>query len=189
MAKKNYGKEFERQVYKNFSEMDKVSIDRIPDQVTRYKGSTNICDFIIYYFRGYNFWAKLLYLECKSTHGASFSIYSEPKPDKKGELHGFYGNIRDNQWEGLSKKSNIPGVRAGVIIWFVDKDVTLYVPIQILQKLREDGAKSIRYDDDTSMYVHLNEINATVPIKAIRIDGKKKRTLFDYDFSKFLEKI
>lgn len=178
--KKNYGKEFERQVYKNLSEVEGVSIDRIPDQVTKYKGSSsNICDFIAYKY------PKLLYLECKSTHGASLSIYSEPKPDKKGELHGFYGNIRDNQWEGLLKKSELIGVRAGVIIWFVDKDVTMYVPIEVLKRLRDEGYKSIKYtDNDLIVYSDNQTLRIVAPIK-----GKKKRTMFEYDFTDFFSNI
>ena len=182
---KSYGKEFERQVFKDFSRVNGVSIDRIPDQVTRYKNSSsNICDFIIFKYDQFSY-SRLIYLECKSTHGASLPIYSEPKADKKGELHGFYGNIRDNQWEGLVTKSKIPGVRAGVLIWFIDKDVTMYVPIEVLQKLREDGHKSIRFDDNTKAFVHLNNANVSKHITAIRIDGKKKRTMFEYDFSQF----
>ena len=168
MAKKNYGKEFERQVYKNFAECPGISIDRIPDQVTRYKGSSqNTCDFIIYQY------PTLLYLECKTIHGASLSIYSEPKPDKKGELHGFYGKIRDNQWEGLLEKSKINGVKAGVLIWFVDKDVTLYVPIEELAAYRDLGNKSIRFD-----YWNISR-------DAIMVPGKKKRIMFEYNFTEF----
>ena len=174
---KSYGKEFERQVYSDFSKVPGISIDRIPDQVTKYKGSSqNICDFIAYKK------PTLLYLECKSTHGASLSIYSEPKPDKKGELHGFYGNIRDNQWEGLLEKSKIPGVRAGVIIWFVDKDVTLYVPIEILNFMREQGYKSINFKIEPFI---LATEHGHRPM--IAIPGKKKRTMFEYDFTNFFD--
>ena len=174
---KNYGKQFERQVYKNFSEVPGVSVDRIPDQVTRYKGSSsNICDFIVYEM------PILLYLECKTTHGASLSISSNPKPDKNGVLHGFYGNIRDNQWNGMLDKCDIPGVRAGVMIWFVDKDVTMYVPIEVLQEMYAKGIKSINYNyDEWDCDTFCRHI--------ITIEGKKKRTMFEYDFSDFFRKI
>ena len=178
-SKKNYGKEFERQVFKNFSEIESVSIDRIPDQVTRYRGSSsNICDFLVYCE------PKLLYLECKSTHGASLSIYSNPKMGKDGKLHGFYGDIRDSQWEGLLKKSEIKGVRAGVIIWFVDKDVTFYVPIEILSYMRMQGQKSINFE--TEPYTLVTE-HGERPMVAI--PGTKKRTLFEYDFSNLFNRI
>jgi len=185
IKRKSYGKQFERQVYKNLSEFPGVSIDRVPDQVTKYKGSSsNICDFIVYKY------PTLIYLECKSTHGASLPIYSEPKPDKKGELHGFYGNIRDNQWEGLLEKSKIRGVKAGVLIWFVDKDVTVYYSIEALQYLRSCNRKSVRFDEDIDlleydMFVYEGIANR----RAIPIVGKKKRTMFEYDFNDFLTKI
>lgn len=176
---KSYGKEFERQVYKNFSELEDISIDRIPDQVTKFKGSSqNICDFIVYQK------PILLYLECKSVHGASLSIYSEPKPDKKGELHGFYGNIRDNQWEGLFKKAQIRGVRAGVLIWFVDKDVTMYVPIEALLMIRNSGKKSISYKEE--LFIACTE-QGHRPMQII--PGTKKRVMFEYDFSEFFDKL
>lgn len=174
--KKSYGKEFERQVFKNFSQVDDVSIDRIPDQVTKYKGSSsNICDFIVYKK------PTLLYLECKSVHGNTLSIYSVPKKGKDGKLHGFYGNIRDNQWEGLLEKSHIPGVKAGVLVWFVDKDVTMYLPIGALEYAKQCGDKSIRFDT--------NKFDLFADDTIISIPAKKKRTLFEYDFSEFFNMI
>ena len=174
--KKSYGKEFERQVFKNFSEVEGVSIDRIPDQVTRYKNtSSNICDFIVYKK------PTLLYLECKSVHGNTLSIYSVPKKGKDGKLHGFYGNIRDNQWEGLLEKSQIEGVRAGILIWFVDKDVTIYLSISALEYARQCGDKSIRFDTDRFDLFSDDTI--------IHIPAKKKRTMFEYDFSEFFNTI
>jgi len=168
MAEKNYGKQFEKQIFEAFKRVPQVSIDRIPDQVTKYKGSSsNICDFIAYKY------PILFYLECKSVHGSSLSIHSVPKPDKKGELHGFYGNIRDNQWEGLMAKSQVQGVQAGVLVWWVDKDVTKYIPISTLAILYASGQKSIRYDYEE--------------LPTITIQGKKKRTLFNYDMAEFLK--
>lgn len=37
-------KKFEQIIRKSFERVDGVSIDRINDQTSRYKGSTNICD-------------------------------------------------------------------------------------------------------------------------------------------------
>ena len=153
--KKSYGKEFERQVYKNFSELENVSIDRIPDQVTRYKGSSsNICDFIVYDK------PNLIYLECKTVHGSTLP----------------FSNIRENQWNGLLEKSEIDGVIAGVMCWWVDKDVTKFIPIQLIDVLRNElGAKSIRFD-----FLHPD---------AIYIHGKKKRVFYEYDMLQFLSDI
>lgn len=126
----NRGKQFEDHVRESFEKVPGVSIDRLHDQTSGFKGSQNICDFIVYKE------PREYYFECKSVHGNTLSIHSVPKPDKKGVLHGFYGNITDTQWEGLLKKSHIKGVTAGVICWWVDKDVTSFIPIQFLQLLK-----------------------------------------------------
>ena len=158
---KSYGKEFERQVFKNLSQVEDVSIDRIPDQVTRYKGSSsNICDFLAYKK------PTLLYLECKTVHGNTLP----------------FSNIRDNQWQGLLNKSHIPGVKAGVIIWFIDHDITIYAPISLLEYMRQCGEKSIKHNFLGYSWFS-DEYNAR------EIPGVKKRTMFEYDFSNFFEEI
>lgn len=170
---KNRGKKFEDVVRASFEKVPGVSIDRIPDQTMHHKGACNICDFIVYK-KPYEY-----YIECKSVHGNILSIYSNPKPDKKGELHGFYGNITDTQWKGLLEKSKIPGVIAGVICWWVDKDVTLFIPIKALEIRYQLGYKSVRYDSYYTDPLYLPDV--------IRIDGKKKRVFFDYDMDQFLK--
>ena len=167
----NRGKSFEGVVQAAFEKVDGVSVDRLHDQTTGYQGSTNICDFIVYR-KPYQ-----LYIECKSVHGNTLSIHSIPKPDRHGVLHGFYGNITDKQWEGLLEKSKIRGVTAGVMIWWVDKDVTKFIPIQILKALKRTGNKSVRYDIDK--YIG----------NVLEIKGKKKRVFFDYDMDDFLHQI
>lgn len=150
---KNKGKAFEQRIRESFEKVPNVSVDRINDQVTKFKGSTNICDFIVYK-EPYEY-----YIECKSVHGASLP----------------FSNIRENQWKGLLEKSQIEGVFAGVICWFIDKDKTLFLPIQILNQLKRTGNKSVRYD--------INEYIGNV----IEIKGKKKRVFFDYDMEEFLK--
>ena len=66
------------------------------------------------------------------------------------------------------------GVFAGVIIWWVDKDVTKFIPIQMLQAMKLKGAKSIRYD-----------VVASSGYYPIELTGKKKRVFFDYDMDAF----
>jgi len=175
----NRGKPFEQKIRKAFEKVPGVSIDRVTDQTTKYLGSTNICDYIVYK-KPYEY-----YIECKSVHGNTLSIYSIPKPDKKGVLHGFYGNISDAQWEGLLEKSKIEGVVAGVICWWIDKDITKFIPIQALQQLRDAYLKkSIRYDIDNyvpnGLFDHFDLID---------LIGEKKRVYFDYDMEDFFKKV
>ena len=150
----NYGKKFEDVVREAFEKVPDVSIDRLHDQTTKFKGtSANICDFIVYR-EPYEY-----YFECKSVHGASLP----------------FSNITETQWQGLFEKSKIEGVYAGIICWWVDKDVTKFIPIQLLQAMKEHNMKSIRYD-----FILFGKDCCT------EIKGKKKRVFFDYDMESFL---
>lgn len=120
----NYGKEFEGVVRKAFEKVPNVSIDRLHDQTTGFKGSSNICDFIVYR-EPYEY-----YFECKSVHGNLFP----------------FRNLTDTQYNGLLEKSHIEGVFAGVICWWVDKDFTAFIPIQSIERAVEADWKSFRYD-------------------------------------------
>ena len=149
----NRGKKFENVIKEAFQKVPGVSIDRLHDQTNGFKGSQNICDFIVYR-EPYEY-----YIECKSVHGASLP----------------FSNITDTQFNGLSEKSQIEGVFAGVLCWFIDKDITLFIPIRLLMWLELIGYKSIRYDyDDPTL---------------IKIKGKKKRVFFDYDMEEFFKEM
>ena len=63
----------------------------------------------------------------------------------------------------------ILGVRAGVLCWWVDKDVTKWLDINYLDCLRKLGEKSIRYDDSVGKV----------------ISGRKKKVYFEYDMRSF----
>ena len=152
----NRGKKFESVIRDAFLKVPNVSIDRLHDQTNGFKGSQNICDFIVYR-EPYEY-----YFECKSVHGNTLPL----------------SNITETQWNGLLEKSQIEGVFAGVICWWLDKDKTVFIPIQTLELMKTIGMKSVRYDaiddcdGDTDM---------------IEIKGKKKRVFFEYDMEKFLD--
>ena len=143
------GKDFESVIKTAFEKVPGVSIDRLHDQTTGYKGSSNICDFVVYK-EPYEY-----YIECKSVHGNTLP----------------FSNITDTQWNGLIEKSKIEGVFAGIICWWIDKDVTKFIPIQALQWNKENGYKSLRYNHNGTSF--------------IEIKGKKKRVFFDYDMEEF----
>ena len=180
---KNRGKKFEDIVKQAFERVPEVSVDRLHDQTTGYLGASNICDFIVYR-KPFEY-----YIECKSVHGNTLSIHSIPKADKSGVLHGFYGNITDTQWDGLLEKSKIPGVTAGVMCWWVDKDVTLFLPIQILVDAREMGHKSVRYDFNFGKVVMGDDFRIAKTIRVVPVIGTKKRVFFDYDMEQFLKEV
>lgn len=149
----NRGKQFENVVRQAFEKVPGVSIDRLHDQTTGFKGSQNICDFIVYK-EPYEY-----YFECKSVHGNRLP----------------FSNITDTQRNGLLQKSFIDGVFAGIICWWIDKNKTLFLPIQTIKMLANEGISSYHYDWDA--------------IGVIEIKGKKKRVFFDYDMEKFLDEL
>ena len=158
---KNKGKEFEGVIRQCFERVPGVSIDRIPDQTLGNKGACNISDFIVYK-EPYEY-----YIECKSIHGNTLP----------------FTNITDKQWKGMLEKSKIDGVFAGVIVWFIDRDVTKFIPIELLQFFKETGFKSVRYDMNTTLG---NKDNI---FSIIEVSGKKKRVYFDYDMEAFIKEV
>lgn len=142
---KKLGKKFEDEVYKQFKDYPNVSIDHIPDQTMRYKGRKNVSDFIV--FRR----PKEYYVECKTVHGNRLP----------------FSNI--TQFDALMEKVDIDGVVPGVLCWWVDKDITRWMPIDELAYLKSLGNKSVRYDDNVGWV----------------ITGHKKKVYFEYDLSTF----
>lgn len=158
MTPVNRGKDFENQIREGFESVPGVSVDRLIDPMAGYAGVRNICDFIVYKEPYIN------YIECKSCYGNTLP----------------FTNITDNQWKGLLEKSQYPGINAGVIVWFIDHDKTVYVPIQTLQALKCNGYKSLNITHDWEKY--------DSPLKGqyLYILGDKRRILFNYDMDKFL---
>ncbi len=156
------GKDFETRIRKAFEKIPDVSVDRLHDQTTGFKGSSNICDFIVYKE------PHEYYIECKSVHGNTLP----------------FSNITETQWNGLLEKSKIEGVFAGVICWWVDKDTTAFLPIEMLQYLKDKGHKSVAY------YASWVEAYAGAPEwKWCWIKGEKKRVFFEYDMEDFFNEI
>lgn len=149
----NRGKQFEDQIKAGFNAIPNLIIERLPDPQNGYKGVRNICDFYVYRF------PFLMFLECKSCHGNRLP----------------FSNITENQWNGLLEKSEYPGVIAGYMVWYIDHDMTVFIPATVLKKLKDSGCKSIGYNDEI---ISSND--------CILVPGKKKRILFDYDMASFL---
>lgn len=146
---KNLGKAFELKFKQDFEKsLPDGTIDRIYDTTNGYKTVSNICDFI-----GYNC-PNIFYLECKTHLGNTFPLT----------------NI--TQYDKLVTKVGIKGVRAGIILWFIDHDTICYVPISTVTKLKEDGKKSINIKMLTGS-----------DYRFIKIPAEKKRVFMDGDYS------
>ena len=160
MCAVNRGKSFEGIVRECFNKAQVAYVQRLYDPQGGYASVANPCDLFVYKK------PRLHMLECKSIHGNTLPIYS-PNPKKK------YGNISNTQWEEMLKATDYDVV-GGVLCWWIDRDVTKFLPIQELEVYRNSGAKSIRYDYDLP--------------NSLIIKGEKKRVYFDYDFREFFEK-
>lgn len=147
---KNRGKDFEKKFREDFLKNPKcVFIYRIPDQLSGYKGSsTNICDFIVYND------SKLYLIETKSHNGNTWPFSSFPQYNRMVEYVGK------------------PGIRVGVVLWLVDKDTVVYLPLNTIKEMILEGKKSFNIKD-------LQNENYRV----ILIPSKKKRIFMDSDYS------
>lgn len=154
----NRGKDFEAQVRKAFTEVENTSVDRFADPTAGYAGIKNICDYVIYKFP-YQY-----FIECKAIHGNTLN---------------FNSHITGNQWMGLLEKSKLRGVIAGVLVWFIDHDLTFFVPIQELEMLRRADIRSLNIKAFMEVPSAFNYFELV---------GKKKRVFFDYDAEHFLRK-
>lgn len=125
MSNINRGKQFEQQIREAFEKVPGCSVDRLPDQMSGFAGSSNICDLMVYKY------PKLFYIECKSCYGNTLN----------------FGNITEKQWSGLMEKSEIYGCIPGIIVWFIDHDRTVFITIWELMYHKSRGFKSINVKD------------------------------------------
>lgn len=157
MAKANKGKGFEAHVQEAFERVPSCVCWRLKDQIGRYKHVSNPCDF--FFYDNPTFYA----IECKSTKGASLP----------------FEHIRyQEQIVDLGSLAEKSGVVAGFLIWFIDKDKTVFVKHEVIRDLYNVGAKSIAL-----AFIEALDDSLWCPIK-----GTKKRVYYEYDMTEFLER-
>lgn len=145
----NKGKQWEVKFKEDWIRtMPNSTIDRLYDSVSGYKSISNVSDFI-----GFKK-PCIYYLECKSIKTKSFP----------------FSNL--TQYDKLVTKVGIPGVRAGVVIWYYEYDKVLYVPISTITKIKQDGHKSV------SIQMFEDKLYNIIEIPAI-----KKRVFMECDYS------
>ena len=101
---------------------------------------------------------KLFLLECKSHKGNTFPL----------------SNL--TQFGKLQIYKNINGVLPGVILWFIDHDKVVYIPIETIIKYSDDGKKSINIKDINSEEYYM-----------IDLPSEKKRTFLTTDYRSIYE--
>ena len=158
---KNQGKGFEDEIKSAFEAVPNCVAHRLKDQIGKYRNVSNPCDFYFYHMP--YFYA----IECKSTKGASLSFNDIREQEQIIDLH-----------EIAQKR----GVVAGFMIWFIDKDVTVFVRHDVVYDMymesKRGGRKSIALTDILrlpSSDFHL-------------IDGVKKRKYYAYNMASFIDR-
>ena len=143
------GKQFEERLENDFRKVCGAFIYSIPDQVNGHKTtSQNPCDFFGYVK------PLMFMIEAKSIKGNTFPITN------------FIQNERMRSYRG------VPGLRRGVVIWFIEHDKVLYVPVITIEKMLKDGKKSVNIRtiaNDGYDYIDLPSV--------------KKRVFLDTDYS------
>ena len=149
MNQPNRGKDFEKEIFNCINAISTASIDRLPDSMSGYAGVRNVCDYQAFQA------PDEFYIECKCLYGNTLN---------------YKGAIRPNQWEGMEAKSKIRRCVAGVVVWFIDYDITVFIAIQDLIEHRNKGNKSL----------NIKDITREDSIRHFIVDGVRKRVMFKY---------
>ena len=125
---------------------------RLNDNTAGYFGISSPCDFIGYCK------PDLFLLECKSHEGNTFPFSAFRQYDKMLEY------------------KNIDGLHAGVVLWMINHDKVIWVPIKTFEKIKLEDKKSfnIKMVDDPEY-------------ECLVLPSKKLRTFMETDYSKLLD--
>jgi hypothetical protein len=121
----NLGKEWE-DIVEEWLKENNICYDRIHDQMSGKKGSTNVCDYDAYIY------PHMYYLECKECASSLFSMLQ---------------NISEYQWIHMLQKDIFPGVRAGYVIWMSRENRAFWISPLTLDLYYSAGKKSVSVDD------------------------------------------
>lgn len=119
---------------------DGYSFDRIPDQLTGFWGSKNICDFIC--FRA----PYLTYIECKATYEDRFD----------------FNMLTETQHDGLLLKSKIANTFGVIIVLFASHKRAFVIDIREIKRLEDCSKKSLNIKKIDKWGIKYKEI-VTIP--------------------------
>ena len=160
MASQDIGKKFEDRFKKDYQTcFPGTLIYRLPDQQSGYAGggSSNPCDFMCYPGN------CVLMVECKAHAKASIPFSAIPQYERLLDYKGLYKTF------------------PGVVVWFYEKDIVIWVSIEEMEKMVNDGEKSIglRMIDDKKPYKKSYNI--------VTLPSKKLRTFMETDYNYLVE--
>lgn len=133
----NLGKDAETKI-KEWLDRPEEGYDfqRIPDQMTGFYGSSNICDFELYKYPNH-YW-----IESKATWHDRFD----------------FSMLTDIQYKGLLEKSKIQGVDGIVIVLFATYKRAFWISIQEIERLKQLGKKSLNIKKIDKWNIEYHEI-------------------------------
>ena len=160
MANTTIGKRWESKFESTWAkQFPGTLIYRLPDQQGGYagEGGSNPCDFLCYSGD------CVLMLESKAHKGASISFNDIPQYERQLKYKGRHKTF------------------TGVLVWFYEKDMIIWVSIEEMEKMVNDGEKSIglRMIDEKKPYKKLYNI--------VKVDAQKLRTFMEADLIKLVE--
>lgn len=153
----NRGKDFEGVIKDCLLKVPDIDVQRLYDTTNGFAGVKQPSDFSVYLFP-YKY-----YLECKSTnqHTLNRSAIS--------------------QLDALHEKSKIKGVTAGVFIWYIQDDLTVFIPVETLyEHFYTRDKKSVAVKDIISKDLQKSG-------KYYVLKGEKKRVFWNYDMQDFFK--
>ena len=117
-----------------------------------WQGSSNVSDFICYKY------PNIYLIECKKHNGNTFPFSAF------------------RQYDGLTEWYNTTGVKAGVILWFADHDMVLWVPITTFMKLKLEDKKSFNI-----------KMVGDPEYESLVLPSKKLRSFMNTDYSALID--
>ncbi len=158
MANTTIGKKWEAKFASTYAkQFPDTLIYRVPDQQGGYagEGGSNPCDFVCYPE------SCVLMVECKAHKGVSISFNDirqyEPQLKYKGKYKTF----------------------PGVLVWFYEKDTIIWVSIEEMEKMVNDGEKSIG--------LRMMKENYPKKYRIINIPAEKLRVFMEADLKYLVE--
>lgn len=156
------GKKFEDRFRKDFKNcFPNTFIYRLPDQQSGYAGggSQNPCDFICY--PG----PLVLMVECKAHKGASIPFNAIPQYERMLDYKGMYKTY------------------PGVVVWFYEKDLVVWVSIEEMEKMVLAGEKSI------GIRMLQNKKNTEQTYNIVVLPSTKLRTFMETDYNYLVKQL
>lgn len=150
------GKDAEKKIKEWLDRPDEgYDFQRLPDQMTGFYGSSNICDFELYKYPNH-YW-----IESKATWNDRFD----------------FSMLTDTQYDGLLNKSKINGVDGVVIVLFASYQRAFWISIKEIDRLKQSGKKSLNILKIDKWNIDYHEIK-TIPNNRKKLLDYDKNQLF-----------